>query len=114
MADDPGTASFGRYALASDAAAAERLRLLQRVYGPGSRAFLTRAGVPMSQPAFARGEEKRVLEWSLAEAAQSFIDARLVTRAELDRTLAEMRRLADDESAVVVMPRMSQVFGVKA
>ena len=62
----------------------------------------------------ARGENKRLLELSVAEAGPAFIEAGLITAEELDRTLVEMRRLAADGSVLAVMPRMSQVWARKS
>jgi SAM-dependent methyltransferase len=69
--------------------------------------------VTFNQPVLARGENKRLLELSVAEAGQAFIDAGLTTAEELERTLAEMRRLNADETVLAVMPRMAQVSARK-
>jgi SAM-dependent methyltransferase len=69
--------------------------------------------VTFNQPVVARGEHKRLLELSVAEAGPAFVDAGLVTAQELARTLAEMRRLAADEGVLAVMPRMAQVWARK-
>jgi len=66
--------------------------------------------VTFNQPVVARGETKRMLELSVAEAGPAFVAAGLITPAELDRTLAEMRRLNADETVLAVMPRMAQVW----
>ena len=70
-------------------------------------------GVMFNQPVVARGEAKRLLELSVAEAGGALIDAGLTTAAELDHTLADMRRLAADGSVLAVMPRMAQVWAQK-
>jgi hypothetical protein len=44
----------------------------------------------------------------LAEARE-----RLITAEELDRTLAEMRRLTSDGTVLAVMPRVNQVWARK-
>jgi hypothetical protein len=69
--------------------------------------------ITFNQPVVARGENKRLLELSVAEAGQSFVKAGLITAEELERTLAEMRRMARDENILAVMPRMSQVWARK-
>jgi SAM-dependent methyltransferase len=69
--------------------------------------------VTFNQPVLARGEHKRLLELSVAEAGPAFIDAGLITAEELGRTLAEMRRLAEDDTVLAVMPRMAQVWARK-
>jgi hypothetical protein len=61
----------------------------------------------------ARGETKRLLELSVAEAGPAFLDAGSITAEELERTLVEMWRLAEDGSVLAVMPRMSQVWARK-
>jgi hypothetical protein len=89
-------------------------------YNLGRRLFqmVRAAGFPMpeitfNQPVVARGESKRFLELSVAEAGPAFVEAGLITSWELDRTLLEMRRLAEDESILAVMPRMAQVWARK-
>ena len=73
-----------------------------------------RPGIAFNQPVVARGENKRFLELSVAEAGPAFIEAELITSCELERTLVEMRRLARDESVLAIMPRMVQVWAKKA
>jgi SAM-dependent methyltransferase len=69
--------------------------------------------VTFNQPVVARGENKRLLELSVAEAGQAFIDAGLITAEELRRTLTEMRRRNEDGAVLAVMPRMAQVWARK-
>jgi len=69
--------------------------------------------VRYNQPVRARGEEKRLHELSVVEAAQGLIGAGLISSEELSRKLAEMKRLAADESVLAVMPRMTQVWARK-
>jgi len=76
-------------------------------------AALDQAGALFNQPVVAWGENKRLLELSVAEAGQSFVKAGLITAEELERTLAEIRRMARDENILAVMPRMSQVWARK-
>jgi hypothetical protein len=71
------------------------------------------APLPFNQPVAARGENKSPLELSVAEAGPACIEAGLITAEELDRTLAEMRRLNEDGSVLVVMPRIAQVWARK-
>ena len=47
--------------------------------------------IAFNQPVVARGEGKRLLEWSVAEAGPAFLAAGLVTDRVLDRVLTEMR-----------------------
>jgi SAM-dependent methyltransferase len=69
--------------------------------------------ITYNQPVMARGGNKRLLELSVAEAGAAFVAAGLITSDELEQTLTEMRRLADDETVLAVMPRMSQVWARK-
>lgn len=69
--------------------------------------------ITFNQPVFSKGENKRLLELSVAEAGPSFVSAGLVSHEQLNETVAEMRRLGDDETVLAVMPRMSQVSARK-
>jgi SAM-dependent methyltransferase len=89
-------------------------------YTLGRRLFhlVLAAGFPapeiqFNQPVLARGENKRLLELSVAEAGPAFVQAGLLTAEELERTVAEMRRLTADETVVAWMPRMAQVWARK-
>jgi SAM-dependent methyltransferase len=89
-------------------------------YTFGRRLFqiLQAAGFPapeitFNQPVLARGEHKRFLELSVAEAGPAFLDAGLITADELERTLVEMQRLNADETVLAITPRMAQVWARK-
>jgi SAM-dependent methyltransferase len=69
--------------------------------------------ITYSQPAFASGERKRLLELSVAEAGDAFIQAGLIAPDALDAGLVAMRRLAADESVLALMPRMAQLWARK-
>src|SRR5262245_54890770 len=69
--------------------------------------------IVFNQPAVAHGENKRLLELSVAEAGPAFIQAGLITKEELDRTLIEMQHAGEDGGILAVMPRMSQVWARK-
>ena len=69
--------------------------------------------VTFNQPVVARGEHKRFLEWSVAEAGPALVAAGLVTSSELEGVLREMQRMALDETVLALMPRMSQVWARK-
>ena len=84
-------------------------RLFQMVLAGGFPA----PEITFNQPVIARGEYKRLLELSVAEAGPAFVEAGLITAEELDRTLVEMRRLAADETVLAMMPRMAQVWARK-
>jgi SAM-dependent methyltransferase len=84
-------------------------RLFQMVLAAGFPA----PEIAFNQPVVARGEKKRLLEMSVAEAGPSFIEAGLITAEQLERTLAEMRVLSRAGSVLAVMPRMTQVWAKK-
>jgi SAM-dependent methyltransferase len=85
-------------------------RLFQMVLAAGFAA----PEITFNQPVVARGENKRLLELSVAEAGPAFVDAGLITTEDLDRTLVEMRHLAADATVIAVMPRMTQVMARKS
>src|SRR5262249_23204524 len=84
-------------------------RLFHMVHAAG---FLA-PEITFNQPVLARGENKRLLELSVAEAGPAFVDAGLITAEELERTLVEMRRLSADGTVLALMPRMAQVWARK-
>jgi SAM-dependent methyltransferase len=84
-------------------------RLFQMVLG----ANFSQAEITFNQPVFPRGENKRLLELSVAEAGPAFVKAGLLTDEQLTETIAEMRRLNEDQTVLAVMPRMSQVWARK-
>src|SRR5262249_61896758 len=69
--------------------------------------------ITFNQPVLARGENKRLLELSVAEAGPAFVEAGLITAEGLERTLAEMRRHTPDDSVLAGMPPMTQVWARK-
>jgi SAM-dependent methyltransferase len=84
-------------------------RLFQMVQAAG----FPEPEITFNQPVLARGENKRFLELSVAEAGPAFVQAGLITPEELEGILNEMRRLAADETVVAVMPRISQLWARK-
>ena len=84
-------------------------RLLQMVLAAGFEA----PTVTFNQPVEVRGENKRLLELSVAEAAPAFVEEGLITAVELEATLAAMRQAVADETVLAVMPRMAQVWARK-
>lgn len=84
-------------------------RLFQMVLA----ANFSEADITFNQPVFASGEKKRLLELSVAEAGPSFIAAGLISQGDLDQLLNEMRCLAEDQTVLAIMPRMSQVIARK-
>jgi hypothetical protein len=85
-------------------------RLFQMVHAAGFPA----PEILFNQPVVARGETKRLLELSVAEAGQSFVDAGLITGEALNRTLVEMQQANADETVLALMPRMAQVWARKS
>jgi SAM-dependent methyltransferase len=85
-------------------------RLYQMVIAAGFAA----PQIVFNQPAVAEGENKRLLELSVAEAGPAFIEAGLISPEELNRTLAEMRLANADATVLAMMPRMAQVWARKA
>ena len=85
-------------------------RLFQMVHGAGFPA----PEITFNQPVLARGENKRFLELSVAEAGPAFVEAGLIAAEELEATVLEMRRLNADETVLAVMPRMAQVWARKS
>ena len=77
-------------------------------------ANFTQPEITLNQPIFAGGENKRLLELSVAEAGPSFVKAGLITDEELSETVLEMRRLNEDQTVLALMPRMSQVWAKKS
>jgi SAM-dependent methyltransferase len=103
-------ASVGRHARFVEASAtATGLLPGQMVLAAGFPA----PAITFNQPVVARGEPKRFLELSVAEAGPAFIEAGLITAEALDRTLAAMRRLNADGTVLAIMPRMAQVWARK-
>lgn len=76
-------------------------------------ANFSRPEITLNQPVFARGENKRLLELSVAEAGSSFVSAGLISQDELAQTIVDMRELAYDDTVLALMPRMSQVWARK-
>jgi SAM-dependent methyltransferase len=85
----------------------------RRLYHMVAAAGFPAPEITFNQPVVARGENKRLLELSVAEAGPAFVDAGLITAEELERTLVEMRRLAADGTVLALMPRMAQVWATK-
>ena len=84
-------------------------RLFQLVQATGFPA----PEITFNQPVLARGENKRLLELSVAEAGPAFVAAGLITPEVLQRTLIKMRHLNLDETVLALMPRMAQVWARK-
>jgi SAM-dependent methyltransferase len=85
-------------------------RLFQMVLA----ANFTSPEITFNQPVISKGENKRLLELSVAEAATAFVGAGLITHEELYKTLNNMYKLVEDETVLALMPRMSQVWAHKS
>jgi SAM-dependent methyltransferase len=85
----------------------------RRLFQMAQAAGFPEPEVTFNQPVVARGETKRFLELSVAEAGPAFLDAGIITAQELERTVVEMWRLSADGTVLAVMPRMSQVWARK-
>jgi ubiquinone/menaquinone biosynthesis C-methylase UbiE len=85
----------------------------QKLFHLVSGLGLENVTVSLAQPIFTSGDAKRLPEWTLVEAAKELIAAGLATQDEIDRTAAELARLADDPTVVFGMARMMQVRGTK-
>jgi SAM-dependent methyltransferase len=84
-------------------------RLFQLVRDAGFEA----ASLRYNQPVAARGEQKRLLELSIAEAGPALIESGLLTAAQLERTTSDMQLATADTNVVAVMPRITQVWARK-
>src|SRR5262249_1881051 len=69
--------------------------------------------ITFNQPVIAKGENKRVLELSVAEAGPAFVAAGLLTNEELEQTLNKMRQAAEGETRLALVPRMSPAWARK-
>jgi SAM-dependent methyltransferase len=69
--------------------------------------------IEIHQPAIARGEDRFLLKWSVEEAGPAFVDAGMVTRAELDGILPDMERDTLNLENLVLTARMSLVWARK-
>jgi len=67
----------------------------------------------LNQIALLRGEEKRFWELTLREAAPAILAANASTSEELDAISGEMREIAKDESILLMLARVTQVWARK-
>ena len=70
-------------------------------------------GISLRQLAITRGPAKQFWALTLREAAPAIIETGAVSAEELDVICAEMQAIARDETTMVVMPRVSQVWALK-
>jgi SAM-dependent methyltransferase len=85
----------------------------RRLFGLVLEANFSTAEITFNQPVIAKGECKRLLDLSVAEAGPAFVAAGLLTNEELEQTLNKMRQVAEDETVLALLPRMSQVWARK-
>jgi SAM-dependent methyltransferase len=88
--------------------------LANNLYELVTGAEFSNASLEVHQPAVLEGENRYLLKWSVEEAGRAFVDAGLLTWAQLDRTLAEMQEATENPGVVVLMPRMSLVWARKS
>lgn len=85
----------------------------RRLYQMVMAAGFASPEIAFNQPVFARGEEKRLLELSVAEAGPALVEAGLLTPRSLRNILLAMEIAAVDETVVAILPRMAQVSAIK-
>ena len=76
-------------------------------------AGMTSPRVMMRQNAFLRGEEKRLWELTLEEARPAIVEHGVATNEELDHLCAELRRIAENETVLVMLARVTQVWATR-
>lgn len=81
-----------------------------RLPGLFLEAGMTSPRVTMRQNAFLRGEEKRLWELTLEEARPAIVEHGVATNEDLDRVCAELCRIAEDETVLVMLARVTQVW----
>jgi len=69
--------------------------------------------VDIYQAAYFSGPEKRFYEHTIAESLPLVVASGVTTREEVEARIAALRRVNEDESILVVMPRIWQVWGIK-
>jgi SAM-dependent methyltransferase len=69
--------------------------------------------VRLNQPAYLRGEEKRLWEHTFAEIVPAFLRTGVATQEELDALLADMRKCADDERVLIAQACLPGVIARK-
>lgn len=110
---EPPTRAYQRLVEISDAV--NRARGLDSYIGlklprlVGEAGF-TRPEVMVKQIAELRGPNKRFWEITLREATQAILAAGAATQEELDTICAGLRAIAEDETALVMLARVTQVW----
>jgi ubiquinone/menaquinone biosynthesis C-methylase UbiE len=96
-------------------AAAKRQRADADI-GPKLYGMLLEAGwrdvkVSVVQPVFASGEGKQIALLTLINIADSLLDEKLVTEAELQSAIDDLTRFTDDSCTLASLPRVFQLWG---
>jgi SAM-dependent methyltransferase len=69
--------------------------------------------VRFDQPVYAKGDEKRIWEYTFLEAAPAMIEAGLLAPPELERLAHDLAAIARDETVMVAQARKVQVWARK-
>jgi len=112
----PATPAYSR--LAEISAKVDAKHGVDSDIGPKLTALFLQAGIVrpeviIRQPAFLRGENKLFWVFTLREAAPAIVDSGAVTAEELDDLCAQLSHIADDETKIVLIDRVFQVWGRK-
>ncbi|MBV8709897.1 MAG: class I SAM-dependent methyltransferase [Acidobacteriaceae bacterium] len=69
--------------------------------------------IEIHQPAFARGENRLFLKWSIEEAGPALISEKLVTSDQFQQILASIQEVTENPDVLILAPRMSLVWARK-
>jgi SAM-dependent methyltransferase len=86
----------------------------RRLYHVVREAGFSSPEITFNQPVFASGDRKCLLELSVAEAGDAFVQAGLISSESLEAGLVAMRQATEDETVLALMPRMAQVWARKS
>jgi 2-polyprenyl-3-methyl-5-hydroxy-6-metoxy-1,4-benzoquinol methylase len=100
---------FGRLAPVRGVDYAISRRLYHMIAAEGMQSI----NIHIHQPAIAVGEPKSLLELSVREAGDAFVNAGLVDAFELQSVVAKMRHATEDPNVLALMPPMTQVWAMK-
>ncbi|MCU0494358.1 MAG: methyltransferase domain-containing protein [Chloroflexaceae bacterium] len=78
------------------------------------QAGLTRIGIHLVQPVFREGAGKRIAQVTLERISSAVTAAGLATGEDLAETVAELAAFAAQPNTIVSLPRIFQVWGVRA
>jgi SAM-dependent methyltransferase len=71
------------------------------------------AKVNVHQAAVTHGDNKRIMEWTVAETSPALLKAGIIPAEELEHVLVDMQNAAEAENLVFFMPRFFQVWARK-